>query len=805
MGSIAKNPAKEKPQGLESLLRAKLPQELIELDQWVCYRLEWNEERGKNDKKPVNPKNGRLAQSNNPRTWGTFAQAVARVEAGNADGVGFVFSETDPYAGIDLDHCLGEEEADDDGAPTKPVEPWAWEIVERLASYTEVSPSGTGLHIIVRATLPPGGRKNERVEMYDSGRFFTVTGESWGISNVVEARQSEVETLHAEQFPPKVTTPQNGAQKPTQQVDLDDQQLIEKAKNAKNGAHFERLYSGNTNGYGSQSEADLALCNNLAFWTGGDAQRVDRLFRASGLMRDKWNRKAYADGRTYGEATVALAVDTATDFYSPRAYSNGAGPGTSHSEETPAASGYHTTDLGNAQRLVAQHGSDLHYVYRWGQWLIWDDTRWEMDETGEIERRAKHTVRTIYQEAGNAQDSEDRKALAKWAYKSESQNRIGAMIALARSEPGIAVAHTELDANPMLLNVGNGTLDLRTGTLRPHQRQDLTTKRIGTNYDAGAKCPRWLQFLDRILASDQDLIAFVQKAVGYTLTGDVSEQCLFFMHGNGKNGKSTFTETVMQLLGDYAQKAPTEMLIQKNNGPGIPNDIARLPGARFVVAAELEEGKRLAESVVKDLTGGDTMTARFMRQEWFEFQPSHKLWIYGNHKPIIRGTDDGIWRRLRLIPFTVQIPEEEQDPKLKEKLQEELPGILAWAVEGCRQWYAQGLGLPLAVQAATSGYRSEMDALGAYLDENCMIGPRYQVAFKALYADYVEWCETNGERPLGGRRFGNELNQRGYIASKGTGNEAIRLGLGLMAKTEDLPLTQSTTPQGKNGNIEYEL
>lgn len=367
MGSIAEKPAIGKPQGLGEYLQKWFPQELIELDQWLCYRLEWNEERGKNDKKPVNPRNGRLAQSNNPRTWGTFAQAVARAEAGNADGVGFVFTEADPYAGIDLDHCLGEEEADADGAPTKPVEPWAQEIVERLASYTEESPSGTGLHIIIRATLPPGGRKNERVEMYDSGRFFTVTGESWGISSVVEARQSEVEALHAEQFPPKVTTPQNGAQKPTQPVDLDDQQLIEKAKNAKNGAKFERLYSGNTNGYGSQSEADLSLCGIFAFWTGGDAQRVDRLFRGSGLMRDKWDSKRYADGRTYGEATVALAVGTTTDFYSPRAYSeavqaaqaaaytNGTGPGASHSEETPAAP---ALGLDEMLQLIATTGED---------------------------------------------------------------------------------------------------------------------------------------------------------------------------------------------------------------------------------------------------------------------------------------------------------------------------------------------------------------------------------------------------------------------------------------------------------------
>lgn len=345
--SIPENPESWKSPSLEALLRAKLPQELIELDQWVCYRLVWNEERGKNDKRPLNPATGKLAQSNNPRTWGTFAQAVARAERGGADGVGFVFSEADPYAGIDLDHCIGETETDPDGAPFEPVEPWALDIVNRLGSYTERSPSGTGLHIIVKATLPPGGRKTDRVEMYDSGRFFTVTGESLGITNTIEARQNKVEALHAEIFPQRGKTPQSGPQTPPQPVHLDDQQLIEKAKNAKNGAKFTLLWDGNITGYGSHSDADLALCNKLAFYAGGDAQRVDRLFRASGLMRPKWDEKRYADGRTYGEATAAKAVGDATSFYSPRTYRNGTGPAPDHSsngtgphtvEETPARS-----------------------------------------------------------------------------------------------------------------------------------------------------------------------------------------------------------------------------------------------------------------------------------------------------------------------------------------------------------------------------------------------------------------------------------------------------------------------------------
>lgn len=597
----------------------------------------------------------------------------------------------------------------------------------------------------------------------------------------------------------------------------DDEQLIHKAMNARaNGAQFAKLWAGQHDG--DHSSGDQALCNLLAYWTGKDPAQMDRLFRQSGLYREKWEREDYR------RMTIERAINGVRNVYDPNflsvdnrdaiaaaaaavgmngAHTNGDGPkmstGTADGGNAPTnepsgpggngrlpadkvylALGFtpHETDLGNAERLVTRYGANLRYVYAWGKWLVWDGTRWVMDETGEIERYAKDTVTSIYEEASQEPDDAKRKSIAKWAFRSESQQRIGAMIALARSEPGIAVPHIALDADNMLLNVNNGTLNLRTGTLEPHNPAHLITKRVNVDYDPAAQCPRWLTFLDRILAGDQELISFVQKAVGYSLTGDVSEQALFFMHGNGKNGKSTFTETLITLLGDYAQKAPTEMLMLKHGGnSGVPNDVARLPGARFVVAAEVEEGRRLAESMVKDLTGGDTMSARFMRAEWFDFQPTHKIWMYGNHEPVIHGTDDGIWRRMRKIPFTVQIPETEQDPQLKTKLLAELPGILAWAVEGVQLWQNEGLGLPKAVKDATAGYRSQMDVIGAFLDAECEINPLRHVVFKDLYAAYNLWCVDNGERSLSGRRFGSELTHRGFAADKGTGNSSTRRGL----------------------------
>jgi P4 family phage/plasmid primase-like protien len=449
----------------------------------------------------------------------------------------------------------------------------------------------------------------------------------------------------------------------------------------------------------------------------------------------------------------------------------------------------HMTDLGNARRLVRLHGHDLHYIHAWGAWLIWDGTRWVKDETGEIHRRARATVASIYSEAAAETDTAARKKLAEWAIGSESRARLDNMVTLAQSEPSIPIRHDALDADPFLLNCRNGTLDLRSGALRPHQRDDLLTKQAAVDYDPAAPCPRWRAFLDRAMGGNRDLMSFLQRAVGYSLTADVSEECLFFSHGKGKNGKTTFTETIMNLLADYAQKAPTEMLMLKQHGGGIPNDVARLPGARFVAAAETEEGRRLAESIVKDLTGGDTLAARFMRQEFFEFAPTHKFWIYGNHKPLIRGTDEGIWRRIRLIPFTVTIPPEERDPNLRAKLRKEFAGILAWAVQGCRDWQCDGLGEPAAVQQATDAYRNEMDVIGAFLGECCVIGPHYKAYAKALYEAYKAWCEANGEHAVNQRRYGGQLTERGLVNRPGTGHRIVWDGIGLV--TSDPPGTHA--------------
>ena len=418
------------------------------------------------------------------------------------------------------------------------------------------------------------------------------------------------------------------------------------------------------------------------------------------------------------------------------------------------------TDLGNAERLVQQHRVDIRYVPQL-RWLVWDGRRWVVDETGEIERKAKVTVRSIYMEATNCEDKEVREALSKWAHKSEAVARIAAMIELAKSEQDIPIPHKELDRDLWLLNVLNGTLDLKNIELRKHCPGDFLTKLIEIDYDASASCLTWESFVERVTACKNDQHPFIQKSIGYALTGSTREQCLFILYGVGANGKSTFLNVISSLLADYGKQTPTETLLVKR-GDQIPNDIARLAGSRFVCAVEATSGRRLAEGLVKQMTGGDKMTARFLHREFFEFEPTFKLWLAVNHKPRITGTDHAIWRRIRLIPFNVTIPKNEQDPDLFDKLKAELPGILAWAVEGCKLWLKEGLVQPQAVETATEEYRTESDIIATFIDERCEVDQDGQATKNDLYLAYTDWCKDSGERPVTKNELRTKLIEKGF-------------------------------------------
>jgi putative DNA primase/helicase len=440
------------------------------------------------------------------------------------------------------------------------------------------------------------------------------------------------------------------------------------------------------------------------------------------------------------------------------------------------------SDVGNAKTLVDLHGPNIRYCYSSAKWLVWNGKKWTEDNTGEINRLAKDTVLRIWSVVPRTRDDDERNRLGKHALRSQSDQRINAMINVAKSEPGIPVTVDELDSDSWLLNVANGTLELKTGKLRPHRREDLLTKFVPVPYFPKATCPTWEAFLHRIMEGNEESITFLQKAVGYSLTGSGQEQVMFILHGSGANGKSTFISTVLALMGDYARQTPTETLLTRR-GNGITNDVARLKGARFVAAVEAEDGKQLAEAFIKQLTGGDKITARFLYREFFEFDATFKLFLAVNHKPKIKGTDHAIWRRIHLVPFNLTIPAKERDNQLGEKLRNELPGILRWAVEGCLLWQKEGLGVPESVREATSEYRSEMDVIGDFIEECCVVDPAANTPFRHLYGNYITWCSENGQLNVSPAEFGQRLAEHGFDSDRNKKIGRFRVGIRLSSAT----------------------
>lgn len=437
---------------------------------------------------------------------------------------------------------------------------------------------------------------------------------------------------------------------------------------------------------------------------------------------------------------------------------------------------HHLTDLGNAKRLVLRYGKELRFVHGWG-WMHYDKIKWQEDKTGVVERAAKDTVLSLHYMALYMEDENKRQALVKHALRSESDAKIRAMISLAESEKGIVAVPSDFDCDLMLLNCLNGTVNLKTGELRQHNAEDMITKVVPVEFDSDAKCPTWRSFLNRVIP-DQEVRGFLFRVIGYALTGSTREQCLFILFGTGANGKSVFVEIIRALMGEYAKVADVSTFLSKQ-GDRIPNDLAALAGARVVSAVEVESGRRLAEALVKQVTGGDVVTARFLHKEYFEFRPQFKLFLATNHKPVIYGTDHAIWRRLKLVPFNVTIPENEQDKELVEELKQELSGILTWAVQGCLNWQRIGLNEPAEVLQATDGYRNEMDVLGQFIEESCETGERHEVMAKRLYQEYLSWCEDSKEKNWSKKLFGTRMRERGFVSETRTNNilwwKSIRL------------------------------
>lgn len=722
----------------------KIPNELKKEKNWVAWTV---------DKLPKNPHTGQNAQSNNPATWGTFEQALSACEKYNFDGVGFVF-DGKKYFGVDLDKCLEDDDLIN-------------EFIETLGSYTEYSKSGNGIHIICKGKLPEGRRRRGQIEMYNTGRYFCCTGNVYDdkYSKIVDCTET-IKVLHSKYLydeTPKV------APKVFQSIDLSDQEVIDKARNCKTGGVFQLLYSGDWQGlYSSQSEADLALCNHLAFWCQRDAQKMDRIFRSSGLMRDKWDR--LRGQYTYGQKTIEQAISHCVDVYEPQVAKNDTeialaffGKDKKGVVAEMPKNQYDMTDTGNAQRLKDKYKGNIKYSYTRKKWLYWTGKIWQTDNTGEIKKLADEIINDIKKEAFAERDEDKQQKLLQWASRTASSKGKEAMVKETQHIEGIPVLMEELDCYNDYLNCQNGIVNLRTGELLPHDSNFMMSNISYAEYDTSGKQPEmWLSFLNDVTNGDKELQEYLQKCVGYSLTGSVREQCAFFLYGLGNNGKSTFLDTISDLLGNYASNVQPDTIMMKKNDSGANSDIARLKGKRFVTSEEPTEGVRLNEGLVKQLTGGGKVTCRFLYGDEFEYEPEFKIWIGTNHKPVIRGTDVGIWRRIRLIPFEVNIPKEKVDKNLKWKLRKELPQIMKWAVDGCIKWQREGLDLPECVQQATNEYKAEMDILTSFVDaclEIDYLGGE-SISAQELFRIYSAWAKTNNEYEMTSRKFFIEIAKK---------------------------------------------
>jgi putative DNA primase/helicase len=496
----------------------------------------------------------------------------------------------------------------------------------------------------------------------------------------------------------------------------------------------------------------------------------------------------FAQGHTL-EELLAMVPPLGPLPLSPAHRRNGHSPGLPPSEpNTPTAittegERYPYSDAYNALALVRAHGHEMRYCSPWKTWLTWAGTHWQRDSTGLVLRCQRQTVQAMGAHLSGLDESESTALLAH-IKTSLNTGRLKAAVEQAHTWEGISVAPERLDADAWLLNCTNGTLDLRTGELRPQRQTDLLTRCLPIAYDPEARCSAWITFLEKVMRGSAELIVFLQHALGYSLTGSTREQCFFLLHGPTKTGKSTFLHIAKALLGPYGTQAEMSTFLHKDR-PEVRNDLADLAGMRLVCAIETDEGKRLAEALIKQLTGGtDTIKARFLFEEYFEYRPQFKVFLATNHKPKVNPSDDAIWERIRLVPFVVQIPKEERDKELETKLRAELPGILAWAVRGCLAWQRDNsLREPAAVVEATQGYRDEMDTVAQFLEECCITGPADVAKVKAslLASAYQAWCKRTGTMPLANRAFIKALEDRGYTRQLRHANQYYWHGFGLVS------------------------
>lgn len=799
-----------------------VPNELKSLKRWVCFKIIQNET--KTDKIPINALTGKNAKSNDPTTWTTFKIAIMGCVKHKCNGLGFMLG--DGIFGVDLDNHINPTTGTYELEPEK-FEELSNEFIKALDSYSEKSWSGNGIHIICAGKLPGTRRKTTCVEMYENGRFFAFTGNVVNCKPV-EVRETEIKPLY-DKYMPKEQEPvikNNEIPNGREVVDIDIDEIVNIAmENSKTGEMFKALYFGDIDSAysisggswfdDSHSSADLAFCNLLAFWCNCDADKMDTIFRMSGLMREKWDQMRGPD--TYGNITINKAISGCSAGYTKtiskgpeiRIVNKRKEPEVEYNDETGEVINhiknnkdvvmnidkngepifriktvykrFPCNDTGNAEKFYEYFGDLFKYNKTDKIFMFWTGKTWIRDEKDIIRKYANKFISICKSDLKNLEEEleSDRNQgkdikLSEAYIKSYQKNldRISnkagkdAMLSEFQSLRDVAATSDEFNRDDYLLNTDSGIVNLKTGEIFDFDPKLMLSK--NTNVKVSYEEPVvWINFLHGIFErgnaqETEEIIECLQKALGYSLSGSTKEQCLFLCYGNGSNGKTTFQEIVNHILGEYGDNVNSEVLMQQKNQTNNSFTIAKLKDARYVETDETDEGEKLSEGVVKRMTGGGQMSAAFKYANEFSFMPKFKIWLATNNKPIIRGTDLGIWRRIFPFPFIHTFTEEEKDKELPEKLRTEADKILGWCIKGFQIYNAlKTIKKPQCLEDEIKEYRDQMDVIAQFLNAECTLNSTSICLCREAYKSYKGWCMDNNAFCMSEMKFCKELEKKG--------------------------------------------
>lgn len=714
-----------------------IPQELKFDALWCCWR---KNEKGK---VPYDVKNGTLAKSNDKSTFYSFKTILNYVQnylvfdKNNAMLGGIGLGIFNGFSAIDIDHCV-----DENGV----ISDMAQDIIDYCQSYTEFSPSKTGIRIIFKTNLKNFDKtkyytNNRKIglEVYIEGatnKFVTITGNA-----VFPCDINEVDILYVLNKYMLKSATNNAIQSKTGNSGYAD---ITKFLNT--DTKLSELWNSQASGSGgNESEVDLALCSKLAFYLNKDADAIDTAFQDSPFFKSKDNehKNKWLKRNDYRVNTINKAIELTTSTYNPNFYKS-----------------YDLTDTGNAHRFVDKFGENIRYNVDNECWMTWNGEYWQYDVFGNIKNFAEILIEEMKMEAKRTENEDIRKEQLKNIKRVSNSSGKEAMLKEAQHIGNMPVTNASFDTDNFLFNCKSGVIDLRTGKVLPHDKKYMCSKY--SNIELGTEISnKFLMFLGDIFEDNQDIINFIQKAFGYALTGDMREQCMFILTGDGSNGKSLLLQIFREILGDYANTSKPELLVDSKYQSTNFSEVARLKDIRATIMGETKQGDRLNESLVKSLTAGnDEITARFLYKNEFSFYPKMKIFMATNYEPNIRGTDNGIWRRIIKIPFNRIFSEQEQDKQLYDKLIAEKSKILFWILRGCLKWQKEGLILPETLKKAKSQYKTDMDIVARWIDENCEVNAINRGKASELYQNFRNYCKNNGEYDMSQTLFGRNMAKK---------------------------------------------